>query len=108
MESLAYKCPNCGADIKFSAKDQKFTCEYCLSSFTQEEMKAIAASQEQQAAARPQEEIQTDADFAGQTSVYHCDSCGTSFVIFRKRVILKDQWVKKCKKHNHFYPFASL
>lgn len=80
MESLAYKCPNCGADIKFSAKDQKFTCEYCLSSFTQEEMKAIAASQEQQAAARPQEEIQTDADFAGQTSVYHCDSCGAEIM----------------------------
>ncbi|MBR2186794.1 MAG: hypothetical protein IJ857_05610 [Lachnospiraceae bacterium] len=49
-----------------------------------------------------------DTDPAFHSYLYHCDSCGTSFVIFRKRVILKDQWVKKCKKHNHFYPFASL
>ena len=80
MESLAYKCPNCSADIKFSAKEQKFCCEYCLSSFTQEEMKTIAAAQEQHAAARPKEEIATDAEFAEQTSVYTCDSCGAQIM----------------------------
>ena len=50
MESLAYKCPNCSADLKFNAKTQTFTCEYCSSSFTEAEMKQIAASQEQYAA----------------------------------------------------------
>ena len=39
MESVAFKCPNCNADIKFSAADQKFNCEYCGSSFTEQEMK---------------------------------------------------------------------
>ena len=80
MESLAYKCPNCSADIKFSAKEQKFVCDYCLSSFTQEEMKTIAAAQEQHAAARPKEEIATDTEFAEQTSVYTCNSCGAQIM----------------------------
>ncbi|MBP0970797.1 MAG: hypothetical protein J5753_02040 [Oscillospiraceae bacterium] len=80
MESLVYKCPNCAADIKFSAKEQKFHCEYCLSSFTQEEMKTIAAAQEQQAASRPKEEVAVDAEFAEQTSVYTCSSCGAQIM----------------------------
>lgn len=80
MESLAYKCPNCSADLKFSAADQKFTCDFCQSSFTKEEMQEIAAAQEQQVSARPESETQTDEAFAGQTSVYHCDSCGAEIM----------------------------
>lgn len=79
-ESLAYKCPNCAADLKFSAKDQRFNCEYCLSSFTEEEMKSIAAALEQQTANRPQEEVAVDNEFAEQTSVYICNSCGAQIM----------------------------
>lgn len=80
MESVAFKCPNCNADIKFSAADQKFSCEYCGSSFTEQEMKEIAASIEQQAANRPEEEVQTDSEFEEQTNIYHCDSCGAEIM----------------------------
>lgn len=80
MESLAYKCPNCAADIKFSAQEQKFVCEYCNSSFTEEEMKSIAVQQEQQQQNRPEEEVQTDNEFSEQTSVYICNSCGASIM----------------------------
>ena len=80
MESLAYKCPNCCADLKFNAAQQKFTCEYCSSSFTEAEMKAIAANQEAYSDSRPEEEVQVDADFSEHTSVYSCDSCGASIM----------------------------
>lgn len=80
MESLGYKCPNCGGDIKFSAQTQKFDCEYCGSSFTEQEMKTVAAQQEQLQQNRPEEEIQTDSEFMEQTSVYTCDSCGASIM----------------------------
>ncbi len=80
MEALAYKCPNCNADIKFSAKDQRFVCEYCNSSFTEPEMKEIALRQEQHRVERPEEEIQTDAEFSDQVSVYSCDSCGATIM----------------------------
>lgn len=80
MDSLGYKCPNCNADIKFSAKDQRFICEYCNSSFTEQEMKDIAALQEQQHYERPEEEQQTDSEFTEHTSVYSCDSCGATIM----------------------------
>jgi len=80
MESLGYKCPNCCADLKFNAAQQKFTCEYCSSSFTEEEMKAIAAQQESYSESRPEEEVQVDSDFSEHTSVYSCDSCGASIM----------------------------
>lgn len=80
MESLAYKCPNCCADIKFSAADQKFVCEYCMSSFTQDEMEEIAAVQEQHTAEHSEEEVQIDEEFLEHTSVYSCDSCGATIM----------------------------
>ena len=38
MEVITYKCPNCGGDLTFDPVSGKYKCEYCLSSFTQEEM----------------------------------------------------------------------
>ncbi len=80
MESLVYKCPNCYAELKFSAKDQTFTCDYCGSHFTEQEMQAIAAQIEEHAAQRPKEEVQTDSEFNEHTNVYHCESCGASIM----------------------------
>lgn len=80
MDALGYKCPNCAADIQFSAKDQKFVCEYCNSSFTEQEMKEIAALQEQQHPDRPEEAQQPDDEFTEHTSVYSCDSCGATIM----------------------------
>ena len=37
MEVITYKCPNCGGDLTFDPASGKYKCEYCLSSFTQEE-----------------------------------------------------------------------
>ncbi len=80
METLAYKCPNCNADLKFNAAEQKFTCEYCASSFTEQEMKEIAAQIEQYVEQRPETEVQTDTEFSAHTSVYSCDSCGATIM----------------------------
>ena len=81
MESLAYKCPNCSADLKFDAATQSFSCEFCSSSFTKAEMDEIAKQQEALASAeRPEEEVKTDEEFAEHTSVYSCDSCGATIM----------------------------
>ena len=37
MEVITYKCTNCGGDLTFDPASGKYKCEYCLSSFTQEE-----------------------------------------------------------------------
>ena len=39
MKTVQYKCPNCGGELKFNAEKQLFSCEYCLSDFTEEQVK---------------------------------------------------------------------
>ena len=38
MATVTYKCPNCGGGLVFDPATQKFTCEFCLSSFTQAQL----------------------------------------------------------------------
>ena len=42
MALVNYKCPNCGGGLKFDPATQSFECEYCLSSFTEQEMEELA------------------------------------------------------------------
>lgn len=51
MALMSYKCPNCGGGLVFDPDSQKFQCEYCLSEFTEEEMKQM-----EEASASPAEE----------------------------------------------------
>ena len=46
METIQYKCPNCGGELQYKADKQKFGCDYCLSEFTDEEIKQIFSETE--------------------------------------------------------------
>ena len=50
MATVTYKCPNCGGGLIFDPVTQKFTCEFCLSSFTQAQLDSFdpAAAQDMQ------------------------------------------------------------
>ena len=41
MAVISYKCPNCGGELVFDPSAQNFKCEYCSSSFSQEELDAM-------------------------------------------------------------------
>ena len=43
---LTHKCPNCGGPLLFEPKNQKFHCEYCGSTFTEQEVSDFEAKQE--------------------------------------------------------------
>ena len=77
MESVEYKCPNCSADLKFNPTTQKLDCEYCLSSFTVEEVKNVCANTENSI---PEEAVQMKEDFENHTNLYHCKSCGAEII----------------------------
>lgn len=104
MAVMSYKCPNCGGGLTFDPKKQKLVCEYCLSEFTEEEMKRL---EEEEAKKREESEgAGVDAgaesgvgsgagaaggngsDAAGNGSasegadpvVYICPSCGAEIV----------------------------
>ncbi|MEG2296524.1 MAG: TFIIB-type zinc ribbon-containing protein [Clostridium sp.] len=95
MDSITYKCPNCGGGLVFEPETQKFKCGYCLSVFTEEELKKMtpdsqSASEAQttpetQSASETQmtSEAQTTSE-ASQTEtpmmVYTCPSCGAELV----------------------------
>ncbi|MDO4863302.1 MAG: hypothetical protein Q4A05_03940 [Ruminococcus sp.] len=78
LEASEYKCPNCGADLKFDPALQKLACEYCDSSFSMEEIKKIYAELE----ALPADEAVEEAkdEFAEHTNLYYCSSCGAEIM----------------------------
>ncbi len=65
---LTYKCSNCGGPLKFDPEKQKYTCEYCLSQFTQE-----------QVVSGEKEKTKTE-EASGEPFLYNCSSCGAEIV----------------------------
>lgn len=49
MAAIIYQCPNCGGDLRFEPEKQSFKCEYCLSEFSQEEMRQRESGKEEKA-----------------------------------------------------------
>ena len=46
MEIVQYQCPNCGGEMKFNPENQLFDCEWCMSKFTEDEIKEVFAQNE--------------------------------------------------------------
>ncbi len=90
MALMSYKCPNCGGGLVFDPDSQKFQCEYCLSEFTEEEMKRmeeVSASPAEEGEAvleeertAPQEGDSSQGPETGEAAVYTCPSCGAQIV----------------------------
>lgn len=78
LDSVEYKCPNCSADLKFNPATQRLECEYCLSTFSMEEIKQICAETENSIPSP--EAVQAQQDFEDHTSLYHCKSCGAEIM----------------------------
>ena len=81
MATYTYKCPNCDAELTFEPKTGNFACHYCNSSFTREELDALATAkqaEEKQAqdAVKPEEDTASD----GSMRIYSCPSCGAELV----------------------------
>ncbi len=74
MEAVQYKCPACGAALKFDAEKQDFICEYCDSVFKEED---FFKSDEKLAV----DAVQTQAKENLENAVlYVCPSCGAEIV----------------------------
>lgn len=87
METVSYKCINCGGPVQYNATKLKFFCEYCRSEFTEEELKKHwgeldsklgekAVSEDQPA----QDVPEGFEDFAANTVMYSCQSCGAEVI----------------------------
>lgn len=83
-DTITFKCPSCGAALKFNGGTGALTCEYCGASFTIEQMKAAQEAQQEDAAASDmtwtsaKPSVITDEN--GKVSGYRCTSCGAEMV----------------------------
>jgi DNA-directed RNA polymerase subunit RPC12/RpoP len=78
METVQYKCPNCGGELTFNAQKQMFSCEYCMSDFTDEQIKTIFKKNEStNLDDNPNQETR---DFEEHTNLYSCPSCGAEIM----------------------------
>lgn len=83
MAVISYKCPNCGGELVFDPSAQNFKCEYCSSSFSQEELEAMKPT------AAGEQSVESESDAAGSDDmkgdseegvIYICPSCGAQIV----------------------------
>ncbi len=93
MATVNYKCPNCGAPLKFNPDKQLFSCEFCMSDFTEQKIQEIYAEREakqskaekaeqkqHEKAQTAQPTQQTNAESQDEAVVYTCPSCGAEVV----------------------------
>lgn len=84
MAIVSYKCPNCGGDLRFDPESQSLKCDYCLSTFQQDEIETLT-SQHTYHTSDP-EILEEPSDFtdsqgeSGTTRLYTCPSCGAQIV----------------------------
>ena len=94
MSTISIKCPNCGGELIFDPKSQKYKCEYCGSDFALDEIETedtkaqdtsdSAQTAESGAGTEAFEQAASDdaeaADQGASAVVYTCPSCGAQIV----------------------------
>ncbi len=75
METIiTYKCPNCEAGLIFNAEEQLFSCEFCLSKFTENDLKDTESAKNAEEKARENDE------YRKEILEYRCNSCGAEVI----------------------------
>ncbi len=75
METIiTYKCPNCEAGLIFNAEEQLFSCEFCLSKFTENDLKDTKSAKNAEEKARENDE------YRKEILEYRCNSCGAEVI----------------------------
>lgn len=82
-DTIAYKCPCCGASLVWGSKEQELVCEYCDNKFTEAQLKEIADEENTKAqemnAKWNVEETDDDNGMDGM-KVHICQSCGGEII----------------------------
>jgi DNA-directed RNA polymerase subunit RPC12/RpoP len=87
VSTITYKCPHCGAPLKFDGDAQNWKCEYCISSFNEKEIRALenkliseVENPSMAAGENHTHEHSPDDEFTSKARVYSCTSCGAEIV----------------------------
>ena len=79
MGAAVYKCPNCGAHVTFDTESQMGKCDYCLSTFSIEELENYLKKENDEL---NEEHISDDLcdEIDRSTQVYSCPRCGAEVI----------------------------
>lgn len=77
--TVTYKCPNCDAGLLFNAEKQAFSCEFCLSDFTESELLDANKTQGEEMG------IGEEA-FSDSVDEYNCPNCGAQIIADKSTV----------------------
>ena len=95
MSTISIKCPNCGGELIFDPKSQKYKCEYCGSDFALDEIGTDDTKTQETSDSVQKAGFGTDTDTSEKTDasaeaeeiegessavVYTCPSCGAQIV----------------------------
>ena len=84
-EVVSHKCPNCSANIEFDIFTQNFTCRFCGSAFSKEEIEKLYPTDEiikqMEKEAEPTEQQIHETDVFRETNqLFSCPSCGAEII----------------------------
>ena len=94
MSTISIKCPNCGGELIFDPKSQKYKCEYCGSDFALDEIETEESGTRETSDSAETAGFETAAESFEKTAsddpeaeaqessavVYTCPSCGAQIV----------------------------
>lgn len=87
MATVSMKCPNCGGELIFDPKSQKYKCEYCGSDFALDEISTEEAATQAVSDVVQEREDTSDNHTQQRTAgaedaavLYICPSCGAQIV----------------------------
>lgn len=86
VQVTSYKCPACTAPLQFAAETGRLQCDYCMSSFTVEEIELLHGEANERAANAAQnahEQAMYDdlwGEDAAHMRAYSCPSCGAELI----------------------------
>lgn len=85
MGAIVYKCINCGGPLAFKAETQNWICDYCLSEFSEQEVRDFISNEQAAAEAAEDPAVlqahqQQEQEFQDKAVGYTCGSCGAEIV----------------------------
>lgn len=81
MTVITYKCPNCGGELVFDPKSQKYRCGYCLSEFfPQEAEQSAGLGKEQKEEGSKSDQQANPAKETAEAWAYTCPNCGAELI----------------------------
>lgn len=79
MAVITYKCPNCGGVLEFNSESQNWKCEFCLSDFNNQDIKAIEKGLLDDFQHQEHQKVH-EKEFESKGRTYSCTSCGAEIV----------------------------